>query len=43
VYESATELLEDYRAGRLSPVEATDAVLNRIDRLEPELHALYAY
>lgn len=43
MYESATELLENYRAGRLSPVEATEAVLNRIDQLEPELHALYAY
>ncbi|GAB2979870.1 amidase [Amycolatopsis acidiphila] len=43
MYQSATELLEEYRAGRLSPVEATEAVLSRIDRLEPELHALYAY
>lgn len=42
MYESATGLLEDYRAGRLSPVEATEAVLHRIDQLEPELHALYA-
>jgi aspartyl-tRNA(Asn)/glutamyl-tRNA(Gln) amidotransferase subunit A len=40
---SATELLERYRAGELSPVEVTDSVLRRIDALEPELHALYAY
>jgi aspartyl-tRNA(Asn)/glutamyl-tRNA(Gln) amidotransferase subunit A len=43
VYESATELLDEYRAGRLSPVEATESVLDRIDRLEPQLHALYGY
>ncbi|WP_268815917.1 hypothetical protein [Amycolatopsis alkalitolerans] len=31
MFKSATELLAEYRAGTLSPVEATDAVLNRID------------
>lgn len=43
MFESAIELLDGYRTGRLSPVEVTDAVLARIDRLEPRLHALYAY
>ncbi|KAA9166747.1 amidase [Amycolatopsis acidicola] len=40
---TATELLRHYRESGLSPVEVTEAVLERIDRLEPELHALYAY
>ncbi|MFI6030947.1 amidase [Amycolatopsis magusensis] len=40
---SATELVAAYRAGTVSPVEVTDAVLNRIEAREPELHALYAY
>jgi aspartyl-tRNA(Asn)/glutamyl-tRNA(Gln) amidotransferase subunit A len=40
---SATELLEEYGKGTLSPVEVVEAVLARIDALEPELHALYAY
>jgi aspartyl-tRNA(Asn)/glutamyl-tRNA(Gln) amidotransferase subunit A len=40
---SAVELIAEYRAGTLSPVEVTDAVLARIDALEPTLHALYAY
>ncbi|TWH21766.1 amidase [Prauserella rugosa] len=43
VMMSATELVAAYRAGSLSPVEATDAVLDHIDAREPELHALYAY
>ncbi|NKQ53363.1 amidase [Amycolatopsis sp. K13G38] len=43
MFESATELLAEYRARRLSPVEATEAVLTRIDALEGRLHALYAY
>ena len=44
MYElSATELLEQYGKAELSPVEVTEAVLARIDALEPELHALYAY
>ena len=40
---SAIELIDAYRAGTLSPVEVTDAVLARVDALEPSLHALYAY
>src|SRR3954466_14896217 len=40
---SATELLEGYRKGALSPVEVTEAVLGRIDALEPTLRALYAF
>lgn len=43
VHATAIELLDGYRTGRLSPVEVVDAVLARIDRLEPELHALYAF
>ncbi|TVT42088.1 amidase [Amycolatopsis rhizosphaerae] len=43
IEESATELLERYRRRELSPVEVTEAVLDRIDALEPTLHALYAY
>ncbi|WP_091506785.1 amidase [Amycolatopsis sacchari] len=43
MFESAVDLLAHYRAGTLSPVEVTEAVLARIDRLEPRLHALYAY
>ncbi|HEY2205302.1 MAG TPA: amidase [Pseudonocardia sp.] len=39
---SAAELLTGYRSGKWSPVEVTDAVLDRVDRLEPTLHALYA-
>lgn len=38
-YLSAVELLEHYRSGRLSPVEVTRAVLNRMDRLEPQINA----
>ncbi|HEY8480077.1 MAG TPA: amidase [Spirillospora sp.] len=36
---SATELLREYEAGELSPVEAARAVLDRIERLNPELNA----
>ncbi|HEX9193949.1 MAG TPA: amidase [Burkholderiales bacterium] len=36
---TATELLALYRAGKLSPVEATRAVLERIERLNPVLNA----
>nr|WP_312030301.1 amidase [Actinomycetospora sp. TBRC 11914] len=39
---TAVELCASYRDGRLSPPEVLDAVLERIDRLEPHLHALYA-
>ncbi|WP_149263649.1 amidase [Actinomadura sp. K4S16] len=36
---TATELLAEYRAGALSPVEAAGAVLARIERDDPELNA----
>jgi len=36
---TATELLALYRAGAASPVEATQAVLQRIDLLNPQLNA----
>src|SRR5215212_2600852 len=36
---SATELVALYERGAASPVEATQAVLDRIDRLQPELNA----
>ncbi len=36
---TATELLQLYRAGQASPVEATRAVLARIDALNPALNA----
>ncbi|WP_020669019.1 amidase [Amycolatopsis nigrescens] len=39
----ATELLARYRTGAVSPVDVTEAVLARIESLEPVLHALYAY
>ncbi len=38
-YTPATELGRLYRAGELSPVEVTDAVLARIERLNPRLRA----
>ena len=38
---SAHELLRNYRSGQLSPVEATQAVLDHIDQWEPHLHATY--
>jgi aspartyl-tRNA(Asn)/glutamyl-tRNA(Gln) amidotransferase subunit A len=38
-YLSAGELVEAYRRKTLSPVEATRAVLSRLDRLEPRLNA----
>ncbi|WP_439385277.1 amidase [Amycolatopsis lexingtonensis] len=40
---TAVELVAHYRAKTLSPVEVTEAVLNRIEAREPQLHALYAY
>lgn len=40
---SAAELLAAYAAGSLSPVEVTQAVIARIEVLEPRLNALYAY
>ncbi|TCP50892.1 aspartyl-tRNA(Asn)/glutamyl-tRNA(Gln) amidotransferase subunit A [Tamaricihabitans halophyticus] len=39
---SAGELVEQYRTKEISPVEVTEAVLAKIERLEPSLHALYA-
>ena len=36
---TATELLALYRSGQASPVEATQAVLARIDQLNPKLNA----
>ncbi|MGH6627419.1 MAG: amidase [Burkholderiaceae bacterium] len=36
---TATELLQLYRTRQASPVEATQAVLERIDRLNPQLNA----
>ena len=39
---AATELVARYAAGELSPVEATRAVLDRIDAWEPHLRATYA-
>jgi aspartyl-tRNA(Asn)/glutamyl-tRNA(Gln) amidotransferase subunit A len=38
-FMSATELLARYRARTLSPVEATKAVLDRIERVNPKLNA----
>jgi aspartyl-tRNA(Asn)/glutamyl-tRNA(Gln) amidotransferase subunit A len=38
---TATELLAAYRAGDLSPVEACDAVLDRIEALNPTLAAYH--
>ena len=39
---SAGELLASYKAGKLSPVEAIDAVISHIEKWEPKLKALYA-
>src|SRR5262249_24509988 len=36
---TATELVELYRSGKASPVEATQAVLTRISGLQPKLNA----
>jgi Asp-tRNA(Asn)/Glu-tRNA(Gln) amidotransferase A subunit family amidase len=36
---SLAELAAEYRAGRMSPIEATEQCLERIARLDPELHA----
>ncbi len=38
-YLSASELVEAYRRKSLSPVELAEAVLRRIERLEPKLNA----
>ena len=39
---SAAELLAAYKAKKLSPVEAVDGVIKRIEAWEPRLKALYA-
>src|SRR3979409_1273517 len=39
---SAGELLAAYKTKKLSPVEAVDAVIARIEAWEPRLKALYA-
>lgn len=39
---TATELLAKYGDGSISPVEVIDAVLARVDELEPQISALYA-
>ncbi|QJU56343.1 amidase (plasmid) [Herbiconiux sp. KACC 21604] len=39
VFLPATELAAAYRRGTLSPVEVTEAILNRIERLDPQLNA----
>ena len=39
---TAGELLAAYKARKLSPVEAVDAVIGRIEAWEPRLKALYA-
>ena len=36
---TAHELLQLYRSGQASPVEATQAVLSRIDRVNPQINA----
>ena len=38
-YKSALELTGLYRAGELSPVQATEALLARLDDLQPKLNA----
>src|SRR5258708_2263218 len=39
---TAGELLASYKAKKLSPIEAVDAVIARIEAWEPKLKALYA-
>ena len=39
IWMSACELLDAYRAGRISPVEATRAVLDRIEAKDEALNA----
>ncbi len=38
-WASSADLVDAYRSGRLSPVEVADAILARIDRLEPQINA----
>lgn len=42
-YQSATELVDQFRRRALSPTEVLDAVLVHIERSEPKLCALYAF
>jgi len=37
---SAIELLDAYRTGELSPVEVTETILNRIERVNPTINAI---
>ncbi|MFM8774983.1 MAG: hypothetical protein ACKOFP_14425 [Actinomycetota bacterium] len=37
--QTATELIDLYRTGDASPVEALQQVLDRLERLEPTLNA----
>ena len=37
-YESTTSLARRIRAKELSPVQATDAYLERIERVDPKVH-----
>ena len=40
---SATEMVAGYKNGSLSPIEVTEAVIDRIAASEPHLHALWAF
>ncbi|WP_216212524.1 amidase [Amycolatopsis aidingensis] len=40
---NATELVEGYRGGTVSPVQVIEAAIARIEELEPTLCALYAF
>ena len=42
-YQSATELVDQFRRRTLSPTEVCEAVLDHIARWEPKLCALYAF
>ena len=41
-YRSLTEVATQIAEGQLSSVAVTDAILARIDTLEPKLHAYYS-
>ncbi|MBE3637948.1 amidase [Mangrovicoccus algicola] len=40
---SATDLVASYRAGTLSPVEVTEAVIAQVEHCEPHIHAFYRF
>lgn len=40
---SAVDLIQKYKSRELSPVEVTEAVINRIIRFEPKLCAMYGF